>query len=89
MDTPTYDRLHVGHFIAKHNKMCNLPYVMTTKTSRMRLTTRVYGITSLGAMPTCKPKQSAYFSGSNDSGAHPFFDPITVILTILLCIKIS
>ena len=29
-DMPTFDRLLVGHFVAKHNKMCNLPYVMTT-----------------------------------------------------------
>ena len=28
-DTHTFDRLRVGHFVAKHNKMCSLPYAMT------------------------------------------------------------
>ena len=25
----TRDRLHVGHVVMKHNKMCSLPYMMT------------------------------------------------------------
>ena len=25
----TFDRLRVGHFVTKHNKMCSLPYAMT------------------------------------------------------------
>ena len=25
----TLDRLRVGHFVTKHNKMCSLPYAMT------------------------------------------------------------
>ena len=29
-DVPAFDQLRVGHFVAKHNKMCNLPYMMTT-----------------------------------------------------------
>ena len=28
-DMPTFDRLRIGHFVAKHNKICNLPYMMT------------------------------------------------------------
>ena len=29
-DTHTFDRLRVSHFVTKHNKMCSLPYAMTT-----------------------------------------------------------
>ena len=29
VDTHTFDRLHVGHFVTKHDKMCSLPYAMT------------------------------------------------------------
>ena len=28
-DMHTFDRLRVGHFVMKHNKMCSLPYTMT------------------------------------------------------------
>ena len=32
-DTYTFDRLRVGNFVMKHNKICSLPYTMTaTKT---------------------------------------------------------
>ena len=27
VDMPTFDRLRVGHFVAKHYKVCNLPLV--------------------------------------------------------------
>ena len=29
-DTPTFDQLCVGHFVTKYNKMCNLPYAITS-----------------------------------------------------------
>ena len=29
VDTHTFDRLRVGRFVTKYNKMCSLPYVMT------------------------------------------------------------
>ena len=32
---PTFDRLRIGHFVAKHNKMCNLPYGMTTNNTHL------------------------------------------------------